>query len=75
VLTRLPALAALLALSLTACSGDDTSGTDAGSEPTADAGAGSPTRAVGRQAKLMLAGAGFAPRWALRGINARMAGH
>jgi NAD(P)-dependent dehydrogenase (short-subunit alcohol dehydrogenase family) len=32
-------------------------------------------RAVGRQAKLMLAGAGFAPRWALRGINARMAGH
>jgi peptidyl-prolyl cis-trans isomerase B (cyclophilin B) len=47
VLTRLPALAALLALSLTACSGDDTSGTDAGSEPTADAGAGSPTTAEG----------------------------
>ena len=32
-------------------------------------------RAVGRQAKLMLAGAGFAPRWALRAINGRMAGH
>ncbi|WP_203335449.1 SDR family oxidoreductase [Nocardioides limicola] len=32
-------------------------------------------RAVGRQAKLMLASAGFSPRWLLRRINSRLAAH